>query len=234
MTRTPRASATSTDVLRALTLQPSRRTALVATAALGAFALAGCGGSNDQASADADTDTAAATGDNVIGDPGAPVTVIEYASITCPHCKAFHEQVWPDLKSRYIDTGQVRFVFRELPTSPSALAMAGFLMARCAPDDKYFDILDILFERQNELVRAYQARTAREELLKIARPMGISDDAFDACVSNEAEIMRIQEIGDEGYRRFGVSGTPTFVIDNQSYPAMTIEQFAEIIDPMLD
>jgi protein-disulfide isomerase len=161
------------------------------------------------------------------------VTVIEYASITCPHCKAFHDQVFPEFRVQYIDTGKVRFVFRELPTAPSALAMAGFLLARCAPEERYFDVLDLLFEKQVPLVQSFQARTAREELLKIARPMGISEEQFDACLENDAEIARIQALGEEGYARFGVTGTPSFVIDGQTYGAMTLEELSAIIDPLL-
>jgi protein-disulfide isomerase len=206
---------------------PSRRTALLTVAGVAALALPACGQGGSGA------DTGATRDDNALGDPNAPVTMIEYASVTCPHCKAFHDQVFDELRARYIDTGKVRFVFRELPTAPSALAMGGFLLARCAPEDKYFDVLDILFEKQIPLVQAYQARTAREELLKIARPLGISEEQFDACLEDQAEIERIQRIGDEGYAQFGVASTPTFVINGQTYGPMTIEEFAEIIDPLL-
>jgi protein-disulfide isomerase len=209
---------------------PSRRGVLAAAAVgVAAAPLAGCGDGGDSARAEVTT----SEGDNVLGSPDAPVTIIEYASVTCPHCKAFHDQVFPELRARYIDTGKVRFVFRELPTPPAALATAGFLVARCAPDDKYFDVLDLLFDKQIPLVEAYQARTAREELLKIARPMGISEQQFNACLDNQAEIERIRQIGEEGFERYGVSGTPTFVIDGKTYGAMGLEQFVEIIDPLL-
>jgi protein-disulfide isomerase len=204
-----------------------RRALLWSAGLVAALPLLGCERGGAQA------ETTSSEGENVLGNPDAPVTVIEYASVTCPHCKAFHEQVFPQLKEQYIDTGKVRFVFRELPTPPTPLAMAGFLMARCAPPEKYFDVLDLLFEKQIPLVEAYQARTAREELLKIARPLGISEEQFDACLADDAEIERIRRLGDEGLKEFQVSGTPTFVIDGKSYGAMPLEEFAKIIDPLL-
>lgn len=207
---------------------PNRRAALAMAAGLAVAPLAGCGRGGEGADADL-------SGDNVLGDPNAPVTVIEYASITCPHCKAFHDQVFGDLRERYIDTGKVRFVFRELPTAPSALAMAGFLLARCAPQDKYYDVLDLLFEKQAPLVQAYQAggSAARDELVRIARAMNVTEAQFDACIRDQAEIDRIQRVGEDGYAQFGVSATPTFVINGRSYPAMTIDELAAIIDPLL-
>ncbi len=155
--------------------------------------------------------------------------------MTCPNCKAFHDLVFPELKARYIDTGKVCFIFRELPTAPSALAMAGFLMARCAPEEKYFDVLNVLFDKQGDLVRAYQAGggAARGELLAIARPMGITEEQFEACIRDDAEIARIRQLGDEGYREFGVNSTPTLVINGRAYPAMAMEQLAGVIDPLL-
>jgi protein-disulfide isomerase len=209
---------------------PSRRGALVMAAGLAALPLAACGGGGG-----ADGSETGLRADNVLGDPDAPVTVIEYASITCPHCKAFHDQVFGDLRARYIDTGKVRFVFRELPTSPAALAMAGFLLARCAPEDKYFDVLDLLFEKQIPLVQAYQSggSAARDELVRIARAMGVSEEQFDVCIRDQAEIDRIQKIGDDGYAQFSVNSTPAFVINGRTYGAMTIDEFAAIIDPLL-
>ena len=207
----------------------NRRALLAASGALTALTLIGCGKQDDVV-----LSTGEARGDNVMGDPNAPVTIIEYASITCPHCRAFHDQVFPELKSRYIDTGQVRFVFREFPTAPSALAMAGFLMARCAPEDKYFDILGILFDRQNELIAAYQTGTAREEILKIAQPLGMSEAQFDACVRNTAEIERIEQVVENGYQEYNVNSTPSFIIGGKTYAGeMPVERFVELIDPLL-
>jgi protein-disulfide isomerase len=88
-------------------------------------------------------------GDKILGDENAPVTIVEYASMTCGHCANFHERTWPDLKKDYIETGKVRFIFREFPLDP--VASAAFMLARCAPQEKYFDIVDIMFEEQRSL-----------------------------------------------------------------------------------
>ena len=85
-------------------------------------------------------------GDKILGDENAPVTIVEYASMTCGHCANFHTRTWPDLKKDYIDTGKVRFIFREFPLDP--VASAAFMLARCAPQDKYFEIIDVMFEQQ--------------------------------------------------------------------------------------
>jgi len=192
-------------------------------------ALAACGGSKASGSG-------AETGDDrAMGDANAAVTVIEYASITCPHCEAFHTETFPAFKEQYIDTGKVRFIFREIPTSPTPLAMAGFLMARCAPEDKYFDVLGLLFEKRAQLTRAFQAGTAREELLKIAGPLGISESQFDACVRDQDAIERIRQVGEDAYAQHGVNTTPSFIIDGEVHEGfMTIEQMAEIIDPLVE
>ncbi len=207
----------------------SRRTALLAAGSGAAvLAVAACG----QGSSETET---AAGGENILGDPNAPVTIIEYASTTCPVCKAFHDEVFPELKARYIDAGKVCFVFRELPTSPAPLAMAGFLTARCAPGDKYFDVLDVLFDRQPALVQAFQSGGpgARTELVRIAGTMGITEEEFDVCISDTDEIERIRQVGEDGRQDHNVTGTPTFVINGETYGPMPIEQLAAILDPLL-
>lgn len=203
----------------------SRRAALLAAGS--ALVVAGCGGDSGQAV------EASVSGENILGDPNAPVTIIEYGSPTCAHCKAFHDEVFAELKARYIDPGKVCFVFREIPTNPGPLSMAGFLTASCAPNGKYFEVLDVLFERQIPLVQAYQAGTARDELLHIAQAAGITEQQFDSCLMDVAEIERIQQVGEDAVRVHDLTGTPTFVINGEVYPAMSIEQLAAIIDPLL-
>ena len=172
--------------------------------------------------------------DRALGAVDAPVTVIEYASLTCTHCRSFHEEVWPELKSKYVDTGEVRFIFRELPTAPIALAMGGFLVARCAPEERYFDVLDVLFERQQAIFTAAQSGGARDELLSIARSAGVSEEQFSACVTSEEETRRIAEVIEEGQRVYNVSSTPTFVINGETFPGYRpIEFFDETFAPLL-
>jgi len=111
----------------------SRRAAMTAAALTAMATLAGCGGGGAGE---------AATGDMALGAPdGAKVTVVEYASVTCPHCAAWQEETWPAFKAAFVDTNKVRYVFRELPTPPANVAVAGFMIARCAGEDKYFDVI---------------------------------------------------------------------------------------------
>lgn len=185
-------------------MKPARFASALAFLAPAALALAACGGgSGGRAEESAD--------DRVMGDPDAPVQIIEYASITCSACKAWHDQVWEDFRTQLIDTGQVRFVFREFPTAPQDVSVAGFLVARCAPEERYFNVLDTLFDRQSQLFS-----NARAELLAIARGAGMSEEQFNACIRNEDLIQAMNDRIEEGQRRFGVSSTPTFIINGEA------------------
>jgi protein-disulfide isomerase len=135
------------------------------------------------------------------------VTIIEYASVTCPHCAVFHKEVYPALKTKYIDTGKVRLVFREFPTSPANAAIAGFMLARCS-GDKYFPLVDAMFEQQQTWVgNPYQG------LLNIARQAGITQDAFETCLKDRKLAGDITDVARRGVEKFGVESTPTFFIN---------------------
>jgi protein-disulfide isomerase len=165
-----------------------------------------------------------------MGDPGAPVVMIEYASLTCPHCATFHEEVFPALKVKYIDTGKMRFVFRQFPTPPVPYAVGGEAVARCAGPEKYFDLLDILYEKQRYWVTSNNPRKA---LMEMAATAGINQADFDACVSDESNIKRIQEVSVIA-RDQGITGTPSFIINGKLRPNVrTLESFEDIIDPLL-
>jgi protein-disulfide isomerase len=163
--------------------------------------------------------------DMVLGDPDAPVTIVEYASMTCPHCANFHNDTLPALKEKYIDTGKVRLILREFPFDPRA--EAGFMLARCA-DDKYFAMVDVLFKQQNSWAGVENARDA---LLQIARLAGFSQESFEACLTNQELLDDIRAVRQRGAEDFGVQSTPTFFINGQKYPgAMSVEQMSAIID----
>ncbi len=173
--------------------------------------------------------------DMALGNPKAPVVMVEYASLTCPHCAEFHENIFPELKAKYIDTGKLRFIFRQLPTPPIPYAVGAEAVARCAGPDKYFDLLDALYQKQAYWVRASNPRNA---LMEIAATAGINQDAFDMCVSDESNIKRIQEVSKLASDEFGITGTPSFVINGERRPHVTsrpyvLEDFTVIIDPML-
>jgi protein-disulfide isomerase len=163
-----------------------------------------------------------------LGAPDAPVTIVEYASMSCPHCAAFSNQVFDTLKSKYIDSGKVRFIFREFPHNEAGFPPA--MVARCAPASKFFNIVDAYFERQQEWLGSSDVLPA---VLEIAKEFGFSQQSFDACVSNQALFAALEsEIG-RG-RSFGVRGTPTFFINGRKLAdAPSLENLEQAIDPLL-
>lgn len=177
----------------------SRRAAITG-AALATMALAACNGGNAGA---------AAEGDIGMGAPeGAKVTVVEYASVTCPHCALWQKNTWPGFKAKYVDTNKVRYVFRELPTPPVDAATAGFLVARCAGEDKYFDVVHQLMATQQEMVTG----SPRDWLLRTAQAAGLSEEQFNQCITDRDAIAAMdQRI--QAARAQGVTGTPAFYVN---------------------
>ncbi len=165
-------------------------------------------------------------GDKAIGSPDAPVTVIEYASMTCPHCRAFHETVLADFVTAYVDTGKVRFIFREFPLD--TLATAGAMLARCTPGENgYFEMVRTLFEQQTTWARAANPADA---LFVIARQAGFTQATFDACLSNQDLQAGINWSYDRGVE-LGVTGTPTFFINGELFSGeISLERLGQIVD----
>jgi protein-disulfide isomerase len=145
-----------------------------------------------------------------MGSSRAPVTVIEYASVGCPHCAAWANTVFPAFKARYIDTGEVRFVLREMLTGDPELAAAGFLLANCAPPDRYFEIVDAIFADQAGIARGGGAA-----LLKIAEGAGMTPAEFQACLTNGAALKALEDETDRDARDHGVNATPTFIVGDE-------------------
>jgi protein-disulfide isomerase len=165
-----------------------------------------------------------AIGERALGSDDAPVTIVEYASATCPHCARYHTDTFPTLKEEYVDTGRVRYVFREFPFDD--LALAAFMLARCAPEERYFSLIDVLFEQQQSWTR-----NPREELLKIARMAGFTPEAFDQCLRDEDVAKGILEIRTTADERYGVNSTPTFFVNGQVIEGnQPIERFREAIE----
>ncbi|WAP69416.1 DsbA family protein [Jiella pelagia] len=151
--------------------------------------------------------------DIVIGDADAPVTIVEYASLTCSHCRDFHETSYPKIKADYIDTGKAKLIIREFPFDPRALA--GFMLARCAGDDaKRTAMVDVLFDQQPQWAFSNQASA---ELLKISRLAGMSEEQFRACLNDKELQKKIVEIQQAGETEFGVNATPTFFVNGDKY-----------------
>jgi protein-disulfide isomerase len=151
---------------------------------------------------------AAPAPEHALGSPNAPVTVVEYASVGCPHCAAWANEVFPAFKKQWIDTGKVRFIFHEMITGDSELAVSGFMVADCAPPDKYFQVVDDIFADQ-----AGVAEGGGVALLKIAKAAGMTPAQFDACLTDHKALADLQTRTDKDAQDHGVEYTPTFFVD---------------------
>jgi protein-disulfide isomerase len=166
--------------------------------------------------------------EQVLGKADAPVTIVEYASMTCGHCASFHKTTYPELKKRYIDTGKVRFIFREFPLDP--LAAGAFMLARCAGEGKYFPMIEMLFEQQDK----WAIRQPLPPLLALAKQAGFTEQSFNTCLQDYKLLKQVEEIRDRGSKEYGVASTPTFFINGKKETgALTIEQFDKLLEPLL-
>ena len=162
------------------------------------------------------------------GSADAPVTMIEYASMTCTHCAHFHETTWPTLKKDYIDTGKVRFILREFPLDP--LATAGFMLARCEGPDKRSAVTDLLFSQQKNWAFVDKPLEALEGILK---QTGMSKDKFEACLKDQKLYDQVNEVRDRGGQKFGVTATPTFYVNGTKVTGEVNPQTLEkILNPL--
>ena len=199
----------------------SRRAALTGAALTAMVSLSACGG---------DKAASAAEGDMGLGLPdGAKVTVVEYASVTCSHCAVWQQEVWPEFKAKYVDTNKIRYVFREFPTPPVPVAAAGFLVARCAGPDKYFDVLHEIMASQNEIFGGTPPRTV---LLRIAQGAGMSEAQFTACVTDEKASAALEKRVQAGLDA-GVQGTPTFMVNGEKVADSSLAGLSGKIDAEL-
>ncbi len=164
-----------------------------------------------------------------MGADNAPVTIVEYASMTCTHCAAFHEETWPTLKSKYIDTGKVRFTLREFPLD--VLAGAGFMLARCAGPDKRNAMVDLLFTQQKNWAFVDKPLEALASTVKQA---GISQAAFESCLKNQGLLDQVNEVRDRAAKDFGVNATPTFFINGKRIAGeLTVAELDKQLQPLL-
>jgi protein-disulfide isomerase len=167
-------------------------------------------------------------GDMVMGKADAPVTIIEYASMTCGHCANFSEKTFPELKKRYIDTGKVKYILREFPLDP--LAAAGFMLARCAGNDKYYPLVEALFAQQKQ----WAVQKPIEPLMAIAKQAGFTQESFNACLSNQKVLEGIEATRARASEKLGVNSTPTFFINGKVFRGdMSIETMEKEIQPYL-
>ena len=172
---------------------------------------------------------AEAVAEMVMGRDDAPVTMVEYSSLACPHCAAFHREVLPRIKKDYIDTGKVRLVYRDFPLG--GLALAAAMLARCGGRDRYFGFLEVLFRSQAQWSRS---DNPRRELERVARFGGISQQDFEACLVKEPLMTNIREQAGDAKEKFGIDSTPTFIIDGEKIlGARPFEDFRDAIEKAL-
>jgi protein-disulfide isomerase len=168
--------------------------------------------------------------EQILGNPDAPVTIIEYASLTCPHCAQFHNEVLPELKERYIAPGKVRLIYRDFPLDQVALAAAA--LAHCAGPDRYFSMLDVMFETQSNWAGENDPIAALKRLGKLG---GLTEERMQACLNDEQLTDGILQTRLEGQNQYDIGSTPTFVIDGKTYSgSRDAEEFSELLDPLLD
>lgn len=166
-----------------------------------------------------------------MGKADAPVTVVEYASMTCGHCARFHTESLPGIKEKYIDTGKVRYVLREFPLDPRATA--GFMLARCAGDDKFFPMVDVLFRQQPAWAHV-EAGKVLENLLQIAKQAGFTQQQFEACLQDQKLYDGVNWVKQRGAEVFKIDATPTFFINGKRVSGeLSVDAFAKIVDPLL-
>ena len=160
-----------------------------------------------------------------VGDADAPVTLVEYAMFTCPHCKSFHENVYPKIKSEFIDTGKVQLIFREVYFNRASL-WAG-MIARCADPDRYFGLVDLLFEKQSEWTAGSDSQVMVDNLYGIGRQAGLTDEEMNACMSDQDFAEALVAEYQKNAQADGVDSTPTFVINGEKVSNMSYEAMAE-------
>ena len=163
------------------------------------------------------------------GKSDAPVEVIEYASLTCPHCAAFHNGPWPALKKEYVDTGKVKMIYRDFPTDQMALAAS--MIARCAPEDRYFGIIELMFRTQDNWRRS---TNPREDLANIGRLAGMSLATIEACMRNQAVYDGVMKQRNVGIKKHNIDSTPTLIVNGKKIEGgLALEEFRQVFDKAL-
>lgn len=166
-----------------------------------------------------------------LGNPDAPVTIIAYESLTCPHCASFHANTLPQIKKNYIETGKVKFIMRDFPFD--RLSLTAHMAARCAGPDVYFALVELLFGSQGTWVRAQDKIAA---IGQIARIGGLSDEEYKACISDQKLTDFIVQRIEEGNKKYGVTSTPTFIINGKKsiVGAQPYEEFEKVLKPLVN
>ncbi len=181
--------------------------------------------------ANAQTDSpadATAIPDMVMGAADAPVQIMEYASFTCPHCANFHATVWPQLKADYIDTGKVRFTYREVYFDRFGLWAS--MIARCGGEMRYFGIADMIYDKQRDWTASGDPATIAEALRKLAKTAGVTDTMLDECLNDAEKAQNLVAWYEANAKADDITSTPSFIIDGTKYSNMSYDDMKKIID----
>ena len=170
--------------------------------------------------------------DRTLGSPKAPVVMLEYAAPSCPHCAHFDMDFFPLLKQQYIETGKIYYIFRVFPLSAADVAAEN--IARCLPADNYFQFIDLLFRNQAKWDPEFRVADVHAGLVEMGRIAGLSQSQVDGCIGNQTEAQKISQIGQDATAKYGVNGTPTFIVNGQVHgPFMDFDELKGFLDPML-
>lgn len=171
--------------------------------------------------------------DRTLGSPKAPILMVEYAAPSCPHCAHFDMDVFPELKQKMIDTGKVYYVFRVFPLG--AVDVAAESIARCLPEDNYFQFIDLLFRNQSKWdPDGYEIPDVHAALVDMGRTAGLSADKVDACIGNQTVANEVAQVGQDAQTKYDIHGTPTFLINGQVHgPFVDYTELQDFITPML-
>lgn len=170
--------------------------------------------------------------DMTLGQADAPVEIIEYGSFTCPHCATFEQEVFPQIKENYIDTGKVKFTFREAYFNK--YDMWASLMARCGGEMKYFGIVDMIYETQNEWARQSTEAGVADAIRTMGKQAGIGQEQLDACMQDGEQLKALVSWYQQNVEEDGFNSTPSFIIDGDLHTNMSYDEFAEILDERLE
>lgn len=231
-THCPQEKPVSEPILSSKWMSTSRRAAMAL--AFGAAVLSSSAWAQQPAPAPAAPEDISKPGelaDIILGKPDAPVTIVEYASMTCPHCATFHKAVLPTLKEKYIDTGKVRLIFREFPLDN--LAAAASMLGRCTGGEKTAPLISMFFEKQEEW--AFVKGSPLPALLKLAETAGFTKESFDKCLNDQKLLDGIVAVGERGRKVFGVTSTPTFFVNGTKLDGRSdqITTFDKALEPLL-
>jgi|TARA_B100001964_G_scaffold232057_1_gene287395 protein-disulfide isomerase len=165
-----------------------------------------------------------------LGNKDAKITVIEYASMTCVHCANFHKQVYPKIKKNYIDTNKIKFIFRDFPLDKQALF--GSVLAKCAPKDKYFDFVKLILTNQKKWISNDDA--FMNKLQHIGKLAGLNENKINSCFKDEKLVDNIIKTRSIGEKKYNINSTPTLIINEKKYSAMSYENFEKIIENLIN